>query len=191
MDSILPALRDSVPVLARNRASGVIPHTSRPGLWTSVRGCGYRLRMAFALVELSTDNLPAVLRIPPAPGEKAYVAPVAWSIAEAYITPTAWPRAIVDGVDVVGFVMANWDPDNEFEAFRSGIWRLNIADEAKGRGVGRFAVEEIAAEARRRGFDKITALWEQADDGPAGFYRAVGFRQTGELFGEAVGELRV
>lgn len=158
---------------------------------TDVAPEDYRHPMVLALVDLTPDNLPAVLRIPPAPGEKAHVAPVAWSIAEAYVTPTAWPRAIVDDGDVVGFVMANWEPDNEIEAFRGGIWRLNVADEAKGRGVGRFAVAEVAAEARRRGFEKITALWEQADDGPEQFYLRVGFRITGELFGETVGELPV
>jgi len=143
------------------------------------------------LVELDADNLPAVVAIPPAVGEKAYVAPVVFSIAEAYVTPTAWPRVIVDGDDVVGFVMANWDPDNEIAEFRGGIWRLNVADEAKGRGVGRFAVEQVREEARRRGYDQITVLWDPAPDGPEQFYLRVGFQKTGELFGETVGVLPV
>lgn len=147
--------------------------------------------MTLRLVELNADNLPAVIRIPPAIGEKAYVAPVLHSIAEAYVTPTAWPRAIVDDEEVVGFVMANWDPDNEMPEFRGGLWRLNVADEAKGRGVGRFAVEAVADEARRRGYDRITVLWEQADDGPEGFYLRLGFRAEGELFGERVGVLEL
>lgn len=147
--------------------------------------------MALALAELTSDNLPGLIRLPPAPGEKSTVAPVAWSIAEAYVTPTAWPRAILDDDEVVGFVMANWDPDSEIEAFRGGIWRLNVADEAQGRGVGRFAVEQVAAEARRRGYDKITVLWEPGADGPEQFYLKVGFRITGELFGETVGEFAV
>ncbi len=148
-------------------------------------------RMTLHLEELTADLLPAVIKIPPAVGEKANVAPVVHSIAEAYVTPTAWPRAILDDDTVVGFVMANWDPDNEIEAFRGGIWRLNVADEAKGRGVGRFAVEEVAAEARRRGYDRITVLWVSGEDGPEQFYLRVGFRKIGELFGEVVGELRL
>ena len=143
------------------------------------------------LVELDADNLPAVVAIPPAVGDKAYVAPVVFSIAEAYVTPTAWPRVIVDGDDVVGFVMANWDPDNEIAEFRGGIWRLNVADEAKGRGVGRFAVEQVREEARRRGYDQITVLWDPAPDGPEQFYLRVGFQKAGELFGETVGVLPV
>ncbi|HEX5858508.1 MAG TPA: GNAT family N-acetyltransferase [Microbacterium sp.] len=143
------------------------------------------------LAELTADNLPAAIRIPPAVGEKAYVAPVVFSIAEAYVTPTAWPRVILDGDEVVGFVMANWDADNEIPEFRSGIWRLNVAEEAKRRGVGRFAVEQIAAEARRRGFARITVLWDPAEDGPEGFYLKVGFEKVGELFGETVGAMKV
>jgi diamine N-acetyltransferase len=145
--------------------------------------------MAFRLVELDSENLPAVIAIPPAVGEKAYVAPVLHSIAEAYVTPTAWPRVIVDGDEVVGFVMANFDPDNEIPEFRGGIWRLNVAEHAKGRGVGRFAVEQVAEEARRRGCDRITVLWDQAPDGPERFYLKCGFRKEGELFGERVGVL--
>lgn len=147
--------------------------------------------MELRLIPLTADNLPDAVRIPPAVGEQAYVAPVVFSIAEAYVTPTAWPRLIADGDEIVGFVMANWDPDNEIAAFRAGVWRLNVAEAAKGRGVGRFAVEQVAAEARRRGVDTITVLWHPADDGPGGFYRRLGFRENGELFGETVGELDV
>jgi diamine N-acetyltransferase len=148
--------------------------------------------MTFSLAPLSVENLPAALRIPPAVGAPAHVAPVVYSVAEAYVNPTAWPRVILDEDVVVGFVMANWDPSNEIEEFRAGIWRLNVADEAKGRGVGRFAVEQVVSEARRRGVSRITVLWIPADDGPEGFYLKVGFRKTGkELFGEVVGVLDV
>src|SRR5690606_32804413 len=113
-----------------------------------------------------------------------FVAPVVESIAQAYVTPTAWPRVIFDDDEVVGFVMGNFDPENELEAFRAGIWRLNVSADAQGRGVGRFAVDAIAAEARRRGVDRITVLWEPGEEGPEKFYRAVGFEPTGEeLFG--------
>lgn len=104
----------------------------------------------FRLVELDSDNLLAAVAIPPQMGEKAYVAPVVFSIAEAYVTPTAWRRVVLDGDEMVGFVIANWDPDNEVEEFRGGIWRLNVSA-AKGRGVGRFAVKQVREQARRRG----------------------------------------
>jgi diamine N-acetyltransferase len=115
------------------------------------------------------------------------VAPVIQSIAEAYVTPTAWPRLVVDGDRVVGFVMANFDPDNDLDEFRCGIWRLNVAADAQGKGVGRFAVDAVAEEARRRGRSRLTVLWEKGEGGPENFYRKLGFVPTGELFGETVG----
>jgi diamine N-acetyltransferase len=148
--------------------------------------------MTLSLVTLTADNIDLAVALPPKPGERANVAPVVYSIAEAYVNPTAWPRLIMDGDQAVGFVMANWDPDNEIEAFRAGIWRLNVADEAKGRGVGRFAVEQVVAEAQRRGVERITVMWEPGDDGPQGFYLKLGFEMTGEeMFGEVVGALTV
>ena len=148
--------------------------------------------MTLRLEELSTENLRGLRDLRLAPGQERYVAPVLESIAEAYVTPTAWPRAILDDATVVGFVMANWDPQNELEAFRAGIWRLNVDAQAQGRGVGRFAVAEVSAEARRRGVDRITVLWESGDDGPEGFYLRCGFVPTGEqLFGETVGVLEL
>jgi diamine N-acetyltransferase len=147
------------------------------------------------LAELSPDNVRAACRIEVQPGQRSFVAPVAESIAEAYVNSTAWPRLILDDDRVVGFVMGNFDPDNEISAFRAGIWRLNIAADEQGRGYGKFAVEAIAAEARRRGQTRITVLRVQGDGGPEGFYLRLGFKPTGEVMtdgsgqGEVVGEL--
>ena len=143
------------------------------------------------LAELTPENVVPAARLRLRPGQERFVAPVAESIAEAYVTPTAWPRVVLDGEEVVGFVMANFDPGHEIEAFRCGVWRLAVAADAQGRGVGRFAVEAVAAEARRRGESRITVLWERGEGGPEEFYLRLGFVPTGELFGEVVGELAV
>jgi diamine N-acetyltransferase len=74
--------------------------------------------------------------------------------------------------------------------FRCGIWRLNIAAGHQGKGYGRFAVEGVLAEARRRGQDRATVLWVPGSAGPEQFYLRLGFRPTGEVFnGETVGAL--
>src|SRR4051812_37676815 len=127
--------------------------------------------MSLRLEELSLSNLPGLRDLRLAAGQERFVAPVLESIAQAYVTPTAGARAILDDDTVVGFVMANWDPDNEFEPFRAGIWRLNVDESAQGSGVGRFAVAAVAAEARERGEQRITVLWERGEGGPEGFYR--------------------
>jgi diamine N-acetyltransferase len=148
--------------------------------------------MTLRLAELTPDNLPAAVRMPLKPGQDAFVAPVVMSVAEAYVNPTAWPRVVLDGDEVVGFVMGNFDPDNAIEAFRAGIWRLSVHAEAQGRGVGRFAVEQVAAAARARQVARITVLWRRGAGGPEGFYRTLGFVPTGEeLFGEVVGALEL
>jgi diamine N-acetyltransferase len=140
------------------------------------------------LEPVTVDTLPAAVRIRVAAEQEPFVAPVVESLAEAYVTPTAWPRLILDGQQPVGFVMANFDPDEPIAAFRCGIWRLNVDRAAQGRGVGRFAVEAVVAEARRRGERRVTVLWERGERGPEGFYRRCGFEPTGEeLFGEVVG----
>lgn len=113
------------------------------------------------------------------------------SLSEAYAhRDTAWPRLIMDDDRVVGFVMGNFDPDSEVDAFRAGIWRLNIAASEQGRGYGRFAVDAVAREARRRGQSRITVFWVPGEGGPEGFYLRLGFRPTGEeADGEVLGEL--
>lgn len=156
----------------------------------SVARC-YHAVVVLRLMEVVPGNVDAACRIDVKPEQRRFVAPVVKSLAEAYAHhDTAWPRLILADDDVVGFVMGNFDPQNEIAAFRAGIWRLNIAADAQGRGFGRFAVESVAAEARRRGHSRITVLWIQGDGGPEGFYRRLGFTPTGEVMGgEIVGEL--
>ena len=140
-----------------------------------------------SLAAVTAENLQQALAIQVAPEQEPFVAPVVESVAEASVTATAWPRLVLDGDRAVGFVMANFDPDEAVEAFRCGIWRLTVDRAAQGRGVGRFAVEAVIEEARRRGGGRVTVLWERGEHGPEGFYRRCGFLPTGEeLFGEVV-----
>jgi len=145
------------------------------------------------LAELIPDNIAAACALRVRPEQERFVAPVVESIAEAYVRPdTTWPRLILDGDRVVGFVMGSFDPDNQVDAFHAGIWRLNIAAGEQGRGYGRFAVNAVAQEARRRGLARITVLWERCEGGPEEFYLRLGFRPAGEEFsGEVVGELHL
>ncbi|MEU9170837.1 GNAT family N-acetyltransferase [Streptomyces sp. NPDC048420] len=129
------------------------------------------------------------------PEQEFAVSPVMQSLAEAYAHPegVAWPRLIVDGERAVGFLMAFLDIDWRADGGslrRSGLWRLNIAADAQGRGYGRFAVESVAAELRRRGTKELYVTWHEGPDGPAEFYLRLGFRRTGEQSGgETVGVL--
>ena len=115
------------------------------------------------------------------------MAPVAWSLADAYTQPqVAWPRLVYDDDRLVAFIMGAFDPDNSMWFFRCGIWRLNVRAGEQGKGYGRFAVEAVLAEARRRGQSRATVLWVPEPDGPEEFYLRLGFQRTGDTFADQV-----
>ena len=119
------------------------------------------------------------------------VAPVAYSLAEAYAHgERAWPRLVYDGEQLVGFVMGAFDA--EIPPKVSAIWRLNIAADHQRRGYGRFAVKSLCREVLRRGARRLTVRWVPHEHGPEMFYHRLGFRPTGEIVhGEVEGELLI
>jgi diamine N-acetyltransferase len=147
------------------------------------------------LEEITPANLDAALAIRVLPEQEFAATPVVESLAEAYVHPgVAWPRLIVDGDRPVGFLMAFFDIDWNLDGsvIRSGLWRLNIAADEQGKGYGRFAVESVAAEIRRRGGDRLWVTWHPGERGPGGFYLGLGFRDTGETSGgQTVGVLEL
>ncbi|MFG3056799.1 GNAT family N-acetyltransferase [Kitasatospora sp. NPDC048239] len=143
------------------------------------------------LEPVTPDNVDAALALKVRPDQEGLVAPVVKSLAEAYAYgDTAWPRLLFDGEELVGFVMAFFDvrfnPGQPGDRPRSGLWRLNISAGAQARGYGRFAVEQVCEEVRRRGGARVTVTFVPGDHGPAGFYERLGFRLTGELSGDQV-----
>jgi len=145
------------------------------------------------LEELSARTIVAANSLTLRPGQEQFVTPVSYSIADAYVNPnTSWPRVVLDGDEVVGFIRGNFDPESDQEEFRSCVWRINVAAEAQGRGVGRFAVNGLAEEARRRGFERLTAIWEPGEEGPERFFTNLGFEVIGETqYGEKIGALHL
>lgn len=143
--------------------------------------------------ELSANNVVAANTLSLKPGQEAFVAPVSHSIAEAYVNQdTSWPRVVVQDDLVVGFIMANFDEDATNDLYRAAILRMNVDADHQRQGVGAYAVQAIVDEARNRGFDRVTAVWEEGDLGPGKFFRAMGFEIVGETeYGEVIGERRV
>lgn len=133
------------------------------------------------LEKLTPENVRAACALPLRPGQEDLVAPVAWSLADAYTLPEiAWPRLIYDGDQVVGFIMAAFDPGNADDLYHSYLWRLNIAAGHQGKGYGRFAVECLCQEALRRGQRRLTVSYHPYQHGPEGFYQRLGFQPTGK-----------
>jgi diamine N-acetyltransferase len=145
------------------------------------------------LVELSATTIVAVNNLSLKPGQEQYLAPVSYGIAATVVNPqTTWQRVVVDGDEVVAFVSANFDPEAPVEHFQSVLWRINVDADDQGRGVGRFAVEQLIEEARRRGMDHVDVIYEAGEGGPEAFFTRVGFTPVSETeYGEVIAEVRL
>lgn len=144
------------------------------------------------LVELSASTIVAVNNLSLKPGQEQFLAPISYAVAGAVSNPaTAWQRVVLDGEEVVGFVSANFDDDAPEDHFKSVLWRINVDADDQGRGVGRFAVEKLLEEARKRGKDHVDVIYEAGEGGPEAFFQRVGFTPVGETeYGEVIAELR-
>jgi diamine N-acetyltransferase len=143
------------------------------------------------LEELSASNIVAANTLSLKPGQEQFITPVSYSAAAAVNNPaTTWQRVVVDGEQVVGFVMGNFDEHADTDEFKSILWRINVDADDQGRGIGAFAVDAIAAEARSRGNSRLYVIWEQGDAGPERFFLHVGFTPVGDtVYGETIGAL--
>jgi len=145
------------------------------------------------LEELSASTIVDANNLTLRRGQEQFVTPPSYAIADSFINPaTSWPRVVLDGNRVVGFIRGNFDPYAVQEEFRSWIWRVTVAGDVQGTGVGKFAVTALAKEARGRGFERLTALWEPGDEGPEAFFLRVGFVIVGQTqYGENIGALEL
>jgi len=143
------------------------------------------------LEELSASTIVAVNNMSLKPGQEEFLSPVSYGIAATVVNPqTSWQRVVLEGDDIVGFISANFDPDFPQEHFRSVLWRINVDAEDQGKGIGRFAVEGLLAEARERGMDHVNVIYEAGEGGPAAFFERVGFTPVGETeYGEVIAEI--
>jgi diamine N-acetyltransferase len=145
------------------------------------------------LEPLSAATVVAANSLTLKPGQEQYAVPVSHSEAEQTIDPEgAWPRVVLDGDEVVGFIKGSFDEHETRPEFRCCIWQINVKASAQSRGVGTFAVHGLAGEARSRGFSRLTVIWDGGDEGPEEFFLRVGFRPEGETrFGEVIGVMEL
>lgn len=143
------------------------------------------------VVELSASNIAAANALTLKPGQEQFVAPVSYSAAAAVSNPaTTWQRVIVDGDEVVAFIMGSFDDEADSDEFKSILWRINVDANDQGRGVGKFAVGALADEARTRQKNRLHVIWEPGELGPEAFFLRMGFTPVSETeYGEVVGAL--
>ncbi|WP_029149441.1 GNAT family N-acetyltransferase [Microbacterium indicum] len=142
---------------------------------------------------LSAATIVAANSLTLKPGQEDFVAPTTYAVALSVADPQkTWQRVVLDGDEVVAFIQAYFDADQPSDYLRAALWRVNVDADAQGRGAGRYAVEAVLEEARRRGLERVTVVYEAGDLGPEAFFRRVGFAPVGESeYGEVVAEIRL
>ena len=117
------------------------------------------------------------------------VAPNVRSIALAYFSRHAWFRAIYADETPVGFLMLHigTSPEERIQVPGYFLWRLMIAAPYQGLGFGRRAMELVMDKIRAEGATELLASCHQGEGSPEGFYRKLGFRPDGTMFGHEVG----
>ncbi|MGO1255605.1 MAG: GNAT family N-acetyltransferase [Microbacterium gubbeenense] len=141
--------------------------------------------------ELSAGTIVAANSLSLKPGQEEFIAPTTYAVEMGVADPQkTWQRVVLEGEQVVAFIRAYFDPDASSDYLRAALWRINVDAEAQGRGAGRIAVLAVIEEARVRGFERLTVVYEAGELGPEAFFRRVGFAPVGESeYGEVVAEI--
>jgi len=138
------------------------------------------------LVEVTAENVRAVISLETHKTQESFVAPVVRSLAQALVPPVQedghalvpWYRAIEADGELAGFVMVALsnahDPD-------PGLWRLLVDRMHQRRGIAARALDLVEAEMRSRGDRAILVSWVDGKGSPRPFYEARGYLPTGEI----------
>jgi ribosomal protein S18 acetylase RimI-like enzyme len=85
-------------------------------------------------------------------------------------------RVLADGEPVGAVLLIPEDDGLE-------IKNIALMEDRRGRGLGRAAIEAVAALARATGADRLLVGTADSSNGTIAFYRRVGFRDAGRLVG--------
>jgi diamine N-acetyltransferase len=110
--------------------------------------------------------------------QTTFVAPNAWSLAQALFHATAWYRAIYAGKAPVGFIMLD---DNAVKS-EYYLWRFMIAPQFQRHGFGAKAIELLVDYVKARpGAKELRVSYIDHEAGAGPFYRRQGFKETGKV----------
>jgi len=131
-----------------------------------------------SLCEVDAGNVGVVCDLKVAPGQEAYIAPSAVTLAQAQFYPNAWVRAIYADDEPVGLLALLVDTDTP----RYFLVRLMIGAQYQARGFGRAALELLVEHVRTLpGASELETSCVPGPGSPIGFYRALGFEETGRV----------
>lgn len=137
-----------------------------------------------ALREVTPENWLECTKLSVAEGQKGFVAPNVYSLAQAKVFPACVPLAIYSDEKMVGFTMYGVDPDDG----EMWISRLMIDQRYQGKGYGRAAMALVLDRIRQEGGHSVVLLsFEPENTGAEALYAGLGFAHTGEVIeGERV-----
>jgi RimJ/RimL family protein N-acetyltransferase/GNAT superfamily N-acetyltransferase len=137
------------------------------------------------LAPVTQENRAAVLALRTHHSQRAFVAPVLDSFADALLPEVVdgvalvpWLRAIEADGGIVGFAMLALSTPHHPEPY---LWRLLIDRMHQRRGIGSRALGLIAGECRTSGDSTLLVSWVEGKGTPRGFYLAHGFVPTGRI----------
>ncbi len=135
--------------------------------------------MDVVLREVTAETVRAICRLEVHEEQRAFVAPVAVSIAQAHFEPSAVIRAVYADDQPVGFML--WrDGGRPETAF---LWRFMIDKAHQKKGFGCTALLLALAELKLHGFGELRTSVVRGTNGPLDFYLSLGFAEIGETTG--------
>jgi diamine N-acetyltransferase len=130
------------------------------------------------LREVTRDTVWVVCSLHVSKEQEQFVAPNAFSIAQAYFSREAWFRAIYADETPVGFVMLKQVP----EMGSYYLWRFMIDEGYQKMGYGRRALQLVIEHVRSMPLtNELTLSYHKGDGSPQPFYEKLGFRDTGRM----------
>jgi diamine N-acetyltransferase len=132
--------------------------------------------VSVTLRDVTKDNVRTLCELRVAPGQERFVAPTAYTIAEAAYEDEVLLRGIYDGDEPIGLVAVVHDQDGDWF-----MARLMVAAGRQRTGIGRRAMALLYDELRARGADTLLTSYVDEDGGAGPFYGSLGFTPTGDV----------
>ncbi|MBH1941507.1 GNAT family N-acetyltransferase [Mobilitalea sibirica] len=135
--------------------------------------------MNIQLKEITSDNWLACVNLKVHDSQKSYVAPNAFSLAQAAYEANLYPLAIYKEDEMVGFMM--YDYDDELQLW--GMCRLMIDEKHQKKGYGREALLQLLDLVQlRHGNVLFYTSVEPENKVALKLYEDLGFVNTGKMF---------
>lgn len=129
------------------------------------------------LRDITMDNFIQCIKLAVSEEQNGFVASNVYSLAEAKADSVSIPLAIYDDDLMVGFIMYDFEPEED----RGYVTRLMVDARFQGQGYGRSALEEVVARLKAiSGCLEIQTSYVPANRRVEKLYASLGFEQTGE-----------